>query len=161
MHNVSQNVLLISSKVKWVLLSKWKTEYPNLHQNEFGLFFHLSTQHEAIALDLFYTSLNNNIYPAETNHVNCILTLSFESKRNNTKIVIFLNSLNVICKVQFFFSGHINHLLSYHLNSKVSDTFKSVNLSILVCFGGHLHPYDLEERHFNQHVTCIGKWIWS
>lgn len=42
-----------------------------LHKHKF-VFFHFFAQHEAARIVLFYTSLNNNIYPAELNHINCI-----------------------------------------------------------------------------------------
>ena len=47
--------------------------------------FHLCAQHEAVRIKLFYTSLNNNIYPAELNHINCISHFSFESKLKQCK----------------------------------------------------------------------------
>lgn len=49
-----------------------------LHKHKF-VFFYFFAQHDVVRMALFYTSLNNDIYPAELSHINCISHLSLET----------------------------------------------------------------------------------
>lgn len=76
------------------------------------VFFHFYAQHEAVRMELFYTSLNNNIYPAELTHINCISHFFFWKQNETMHKIIIILKLNVMFKIQFFYSSYINHVFS-------------------------------------------------
>lgn len=50
-----------------------------LHKHKFVFFLYFFAQHDVVRMALFYKSLNNDIYPAELSHINCISHLSLET----------------------------------------------------------------------------------